>query len=1427
MTTRSTHRAASPAPDERGTGDASGTFPIVGIGASAGGLEAFTELLTHLPLDTGMAFVLVQHLDPKHESALAEILARATALPVQEVTDDLRVEANRVYVIPPNTDLTIEKGVLKLARRRRTSAPHRSIDTFFESLARDQRERAIGVVLSGSATDGTLGLEAIRAEGGITFAQDESARYDSMPRSAVAAGCVDFVLSPEAIARELAGIAKHPHVAETERPRRDDAPEAEGSFDSVLRLLSKHSGVDFSLYKPATIQRRITRRMAISKQSRPEDYARFLDGNAAELDALYGDALIGVTGFFRNPEAFDVLRRKVVRPLLEQARDEPVRVWVLGCSTGQEAYSIAMAFVEAAEPADRMRKLQVFATDVNEAQLIRARHGLYAGNQVQDLSPERLRRFFVEEQGGYRIVKSLREMVVFARQNLIGDPSFSRLDLISCRNLLIYLEPGLQKKVFPVLHYALKPGGFLFLGASESTGGFTDLFEAVDRKQKIYSKRAVRSSALELPIGKARGPEPSAHRSRARGRAAAPPSAIAARRGAVASGLGVEQTAQREADRVTVNRFAPPGVLVDADLRILQFRGSTSPYLEPPIGRASFDLLKMTREGLMLPLRAAISKAKKEGRAARQENVPVVRDGTTRAVNLEVIPLKNLREPGFLILFEDATKAGTTAALGVKGSRRKRSSLDRPPDEAARSLGAIASRRRIAELENELAETRDFLQSIQEQHEAANHELQASNEEVQSANEEFQSLNEELETSKEELESTNEELITVNEEMANRNAELNRLNSDLVNVQTSARLAIVLLGRDLTVRRFSAQAGQQLGLVAADVGRPFGNVRHQLDFPGLQEFIAAAIDDVSVRERELRDRDGCWLSLRVSPYLTLDHQVDGAVLVLVDIDDLKRGELAVAAARDYAEHIIETVREPLLVLDRELRVESANRSFYRTFGGVPAETVGRYLYDLSAGQWDIPGLHAQLEEILPGSRTLEGFQVEQVFEPLGRRTMLLNARRIDDPEGKSERVLLAIEDITERKQFEDALKQADVNKNEFLAMLAHELRGPLGPLRHALEIIRRMGGEESSGLERGLGSSAMGMLDPGHPIASAVEMMDRQLEQIVRLVDDLLDVSRISRGKIALRRERIELAPLVRHIVDAALPRIESAGLELLVTLPPEPILLDADATRLTQIVGNLLHNACKFTDRGGRIWLEVEDGGGAASGGVPDVVIRVRDTGIGIAAEELPRIFDMFAQVDVSLKRSADGLGIGLTLVKTLVEMHGGTVEAASAGVGRGAEFVVRLPALVEKTKPAVPVTGDPEARPTRILVVDDSRDAAESLAMLLQVAGHQTHCAYDGLEAVEAATSLQPDVILLDIGLPKLNGYEAARRIREQMGAQCPVLVALTGWGDEEDRRRSEEAGFDFHLVKPVGFDALTKLVTELKAPPIQRAPLRECEA
>ncbi|MEO6569043.1 MAG: chemotaxis protein CheB, partial [Opitutaceae bacterium] len=602
-------------------------FPIVGIGASAGGLEAFTQFLKHLPADTGMGFVLVQHLDPVHASALTAILARATAMPVYEVTNDLRVEPNHVYVIPPNMGLEISKGLLKLQpRNHQARGAQHSIDSFFESLASDRAERAIGVVLSGTATDGTLGLEAIKAEGGITFAQDESAKFDSMPRSAIAAGCVDFVLSPESIAQEVARIAQHPFVAgaggdsllppeaEREADQRegpedslasggrgtpntgakqaraearaggDDPPAVgENGFKKILLLLRSHCGVDFSLYKSSTIQRRIARRMVLNRQTAPGDYAAFLRGNAKELDALYSDVLISVTSFFRNAEAFEALKRQVFPALMTQrGREEPMRVWTLGCSTGQEAYSIAMSFAEFAEKLPRAPKLQIFATDLNEALLEKARQGLYAKTLAQDLSPERLRRFFVEEEGGYRIIKALRAQVVFARQNIMSDPPFSRMDLISCRNLLIYLDAGLQKKIMPAFHYALKPRGFLFLGASELVGQFTDLFEPADKKQKIFSRKAAATPSFRLPLPHERSASPSSGKR---------PLNPVERAQGLPEGIRGEFNAQREADRLMVSQFAPPGVLIDAGLKVLQFRGATGAYLEPPVGKASFDLL--------------------------------------------------------------------------------------------------------------------------------------------------------------------------------------------------------------------------------------------------------------------------------------------------------------------------------------------------------------------------------------------------------------------------------------------------------------------------------------------------------------------------------------------------------------------------------------------------------------------------------------------------------------------------------------------------------------------------------------------------------------------------------------------------------------------------------------------------------------------
>jgi len=1345
-------RSTAPAP-----GGGHGGFPIVGVGASAGGLEAFSHLLAHLSPTTGMGFVLVQHLDPKHESKLVELLAKPDRMPVVEATEGVAVQPNHVYIIPPNATLRIAAGVLHLTPRGESRIPHLPVDHFLKSLAEDRQTGAIGVILSGTGSDGTVGLEEIKATGGITFAQDdESAKYPGMPQSAVRSGCVDMVLSPEAIAAELTRLGQHPYLTPgTEAPPAAGAMEQD-QFARVLHLLHATFRVDFAAYRDTTIKRRITRRMLLHSTDSLAEYAAHLEGDRVELDALYQDILINVTSFFREPETFELLKNRVF-PAITQGKDAntPIRIWVSGCSTGQEAYSLAIALSEYLEDTPVRPPIQIFATDLNDTVALHtARDGLYPENIGAQVSPERLGRFFSREKGGYRVSKSLRDMVLFSKHNVAADPPFSRVDLISCRNLLIYLAEPLQRRVIPAFHYALNPVGFLVLGHAETVGAFADLFGVVDQPHRIYGKKT--TATRQYP-----------HFHTARGRSDSEPSA----HGVAASPADW----QREADRVALGHYVPPGVLVNQSLDILQFRGRTGPYLAPAPGEASLNVLRMAREGLFHPLRAALIQCGKEGVAVHTPGVHVRAEGIDREIDMSVLPIRlpHAGDHCYLVLFGET--------VGVPPS------IPAPAEPAARGDASAPNL-----LRQELASTREYLQSLIEQQDATNEDLKSANEEILSSNEELQSTNEELETAQEELQSVNEELTTVNEQLQHRNLDLGRLNDDMTNLLGSSGVPMVVLGVDRCIRRLTPAAGRALDLQPGDVGRSIDTLRLPLEMPDLAERIVEVIETMQTLEREVRGKDGRWYALRIHPYRTTDNRIDGTVLVLADLHEAKAAQTVLRDSRDYAQAVIDTARTALLALDIDLRVHSANRAFYRTFNVAPRDTEGQLLYELGNRQWDIPALRTLLSAILQRNASFEDFEVRHDFASIGPKIMLLNARRIDlHGDAESQLILLSIEDCTERVHATEALNEADRRKNEFLATLAHELRNPLAPIRNALQIMQ---------LGDGTG--------PARPAVAA--MMERQVDQMVRLVDDLVDVSRISRGRIELRLARVDVATVVRQAADTAQPLFDSRQQKLQLTLPPHSVYLHADPTRLSQVLANLLSNAGKFTDERGLIGVILERDGNEA-------VLRVRDTGIGISAEQMPHVFDMFMQVDTSLERSIGGLGIGLTLVRSVVELHGGSVRIHSAGLGQGSEVTVRLPILVDVVDVASPASLP--ATPTaltaqRILVVDDNVDSATSLALLLELNGNETHTAHDGLAAVGAAETLRPDLVLLDIGLPKLNGYEVARRIRAQPWGRAMILVALTGWGQEEDRRRSTEAGFNAHLVKPVNYAALTRLLAEQRS-------------
>ena len=1325
-------------------------MPVVGMGASAGGLEALQKFFAHMPPDSGMAFVVVQHLDPRHKTLMPELLGRITRMSVEQVKDETPVQPDHVYMIPPNATLTIEGGVLRVKSPPEGPSLRMSIDRLFRSLAEDQGHRAICLLLSGTGTDGTLGLRSVKQHGGMAMAQTpESAKHDSILRSAIATGMVDHVLPPEEMPARLVRYAEHLRELQERTARGALLEEAGEQLARICALLRRKTGHDFSRYKTATLVRRVQRRMQVLQVPSVAAYVESLRTDPHEPEELFRDLLIGVTQFFRDPEAFAAIGREVMPRLFEHAgADGAVRVWAPGCATGEEAYSLAILAREEMERGELRPRVQIFAGDIDDEALDFARAARYPESIAEHVSEERLERFFVRVPHGFRAIRELREMCVFSTHNLIRDPPFSRLDLVVCRNLLIYLETDLQRHVTNLFHYGLRKGGYLFLGPSESCAGPPDLFRTIDKKHRVFQRSETVSLPLALPL-------PDRDAVPRRGRQWTP---------------RVSTTAQPEIvatlERVLLDHYAPAWVIVNAQGESIYFSPRTGRFLEPAAGSPTMDLVGLARKGLRLDLRTALHKAVKTGAAVTHEGVSVEANGQAQTINLVVRPLSELgQDPGlFLVVFQELGPARTRELL---------------KDEA----GAASGDQLVQQLESELRVTKEHLQATVEEVESSNEELRSSNEELLSTNEELQSANEELQTSKEELQSVNEELETINNELSQKVEQLDNANSDLQNLLQSTRIPTLFLDAELRIKRFTEAATSIFRLIETDVGRPITDLaaRFEVDvFADLQEVRRT----LSARERQVRLADGsATYQLRILPYRRLDGAVDGLVLTFLDVTELNR------ALEQHARlaSIVESSQDAIVGRSFDGSILTWNAGAEKMFGYSAAEAVGQPVSLIVPKE--------ELEQADAHERTdapVAPYETVRLARDGRRLDVSAAVSQLKDVSGRLLGASLVFRDISELKRAQDALRAELHGRDRFLALLSHELRNPLAPLRTSLEILRQRPSDSDEG-------------------RTSLKVMNRQLSHLTSLVDQLLDAARIASGKIVLAREELDLVAVLQGVAQDHSKLLADAGLELELSLPAQPVYVLGDRLRISQAVSNLLANAVKFTNRGGRVRFSARTEPDAA-------VVTVSDSGIGVAPEMVSQLFRPFVQATPGAPPGRGGLGLGLALVRGLVESHGGTVEARSAGDGKGAEFTIRLPLLPEAERWRDDATGEPSRRraaglPRRILIVEDNPDASDSLRLLLTLSGHAVETADSGSAALERVRAFLPDVVLCDLGLPGgMDGHAVAEAIRASPDHGSPHLIALTGFGQVEDHERTRAAGFDRHLTKPADPEVLLRLLDDL---------------
>ena len=1320
---------------------------MVGLGASAGGLEAFQRFFAHLPPTSNMAFVLVQHLDPRNATLLPELLSRSTSLYVEQAQDGTPLQANHVYVIPARATLTLERGVLRV-HPSDAKAPRMPIDTLFHSLAADQGHNAVCILFSGSGTDGTLGLRAVKEHGGMVMAQTpDSAQHDPMLRSAIATGLVDHVLQPEQLAEKLLEYATY--LRGLTEPQDQGTSITPDEFREIYALIRRTSGHDFSRYKSGTVSRRIQRHMQVLHLTNVSAFIDRLRQDAVEVDRLFRDLLISVTHFFRDPEAWQALATQVIPRLVARAVVEgELRVWIPGCATGEEAYSLAILLKEEMLRQNASPNALIFAGDIDDEALAFGRQAKYSDGIAEHLTPQRLERFFVRQNHEYQVAKEIREMVIFSAHDLIKDPPFSRLDLIISRNLLIYLETDLQRYVTHLFHYALRRDGYVFLGPSEGVSGPTDLFRTLDEKHRIYQRADVLARRVEvLPV-------------------TAAPRSTTARQTEVRDMGPAQPELLTALERVLLDQFTPPWVLINADGECLYFSNRTGKYLEPAAGFPSSNIVDMARTGLRLDLRAAIHEAVKSGQPALHEGVVVESNGEVQRIDLSVRPLPELGDHArpFLVMFQE---------LGAPWSRAEATAQGTVP-----RLGDAIMR----DLESELRSTKKRLQSTAE-------ELESSNEELRSSNEELQASNEELQTSKEELQSVNEELETINAELVMKVQELDAANSDIENLFQSTQIPTVFVDRELRIKRFTGAATEVFRLIETDVGRPITDIAQRFSSDVLLD-MKDVLRTLTAQTRLIHlPEDGSTYLMRVLPYRRRDDVIDGLVVTFQNITQLTRAQ----EQRARLAAIVESAHDAIVSRTVDGTITSWNAAATELFGFTEQEAIGQPMSLILPAdiQFELPEIEGKLSA---GKRVAPFESVRQTKD--GRRlAVLLAVSPIRDAGGRMVGSAGIFRDLTELKRGE-GFREESQHKDQFLAVLSHELRGPLASLRICVNLI------ESK-------------VNAGGRFREAVEIADRQLEHLASLVDQLLDASRIATGKFVLDRKVRNLVDIVRTSAEDQRPVLESQDVQFTVQLPGQPLWINGDALRLSQIVVNLLGNAGKFSSKGGRatLTLATDEGGQIA-------VLSVKDDGAGIEPDVLPVVFQPFTRADPGDVGERGGLGLGLALVQSLAHAHGGSVEARSEGRGRGAELIVRLP-LVRAPAPDASSAMSPQASRKaatrrRILVVEDNHDTARSLGWSLEANGHEVAVAPEGRTALETMRTFHPEVVLCDIGLPGgMDGYAVAQAIRADGASGSPYLIAVTGYGMPTAKAHAQEAGFDQFFVKGRDPRILLDLIDQLPRP------------